>query len=603
MTRRVSAFGLAVLVSQVIVPLTALAEQQKPQTRTPERGADLLSIQFAVVSPDGTPIPDLRPDEVSIRIGGAARPIRSLQLISVQGKTSEASDVIVLPPPFGSNSFSGGGRTLVLAIDEDSFRPGREGPLRQATDALVANLGPDDRVALVTTPFGGIRLPFTTDHSRLTRSLSQVVGQASATETGSEMACRTRRTLEALSAFLETIGVREEPMTVMFVTSALAAPRRDAVSALAPGMCELQESLFRRVATAAGAARARFYVIRPGDAPDRGSSVQRETAIGSDNPVAGIEHLVGVTDGKLLALTGSSGTALARVALETSAYYLATVDTHRNDHNGRSQELDVRVARKGVELRSQPHISFATDPATAKLSRPSIRDMMTTLRVFRDLPLRAAGFPALAAEGQNIRIITLAEPIEPGTKLESLTAALFNQDGKLAGQWTATSEELQRTPVMGAMSASPGAYRLRVAAIDSTGRSGTADYDLTAEIVRSGPLRLSSLILGLSRGGRFSPKLQFTTEPLAIAYVELEGAPAGARVSATLEVSLTLNGPPIVSVPLSIETSADSRYAATGSVPIGAIPAGEYIVRAMVGLEGHPMTRVVRTLRKAVLAK
>jgi hypothetical protein len=152
------------------------------------------------------------------------------------------------------------------------------------------------------------------------------------------------------------------------------------------------------------------------------------------------------------------------------------------------------------------------------------------------------------------------------------------------------------------MSVPPGAYRLRVAAIDTTGRSGATDYDVVAEVVRSGPLKLSSLVLGLSRGGSFAPRLQFTTEPLAVAYVELEGAPAGARLSAGLEVAQSPNGPALVTVPLSIENTGENRYAATGAIPLGALPAGDYIVRAMIGLEGHPMTRVVRTIRKAVIA-
>ncbi len=37
---------------------------------------------------------------------------------------------------------------------------------------------------------------------------------------------------------------------------------------------------------------------------------------------------------------------------------------------------------------------------------------------------------------------------------------------------------------------------------------------------------------------------------------------------------------------------------ATGVVPIGTLPPGDYVVRAMIGLEGHAMTRVTRTLRK-----
>jgi hypothetical protein len=568
--------------------------------RTPERGADLISINFSVVSGDGTPVTDLKAEEVSIRIGSRTRPIRSLQYISVDNAAAMQSDDAEVPAPFGTNSSNAAGRTFVLAIDNDSFRPGSEAPLREAVNALLKGLRPADQMTVLTMPYGGIKVPFTTDRERVRTAVSQIVGQAPASQTGSELACRSRETLEALASYLETFAVREEPITMMVVTAALAAPRRDAVTARPPGMCELPENLYSRVSIAAGAARAQFYVIRPGDAANSGSALQRETNIGSDNPNAGIEHLVGVTEGKLLALTGSSGTAMSRVLRETSGYYLATVDTQSADRSGRTQQLAVRVSRHGLEVRSIPHITLTPlVRATSKVAEPSMRDMLGTMIIFRDLPLRAAGFTALAAEGEKIRVVTLAEPVEPAVKFESVAAGLFDNDGKLVAQWTATPAELQRTPVMGAMTAAPGGYRMRVAAIDTTGRSGTADYEIVVEIAKSGPLKISSLVLGLSRGGAFTPRLQFTSEPLAIAYVELEGAPAGARVSAQLEVAQTLNGQALVAVPLAIESAAANRYAATGSVPLGALPPGDYVVRAMIALEGQPMTRVVRTIRKA----
>ena len=582
------------------------AAQQSRQARTPERGADLHTIQFVAVAEDGTPITDLRPEEVKIRIGNRDRDVRSLQLITFDLPAGESIDI---PPPFGTNAVAAQGRTFALAIDQDSFRPGLEGPLRTAVDSLLSQLGPGDAVALLALPYGGVKVPFTSDRTQVQLAMSRLVGQAPANETANDLACRTGRTLEGLTSFLEGVGVRQESMTVVFFTSALAGPRRTVVRDMrlagdpqGSGMCELSENKFARVGTVAGAARARFYVVRPGDAADKGLAVQREGALGSDHPLAGIEHLAGVTRGKLLALTGSVGNALERVARENSAYYSASVDSEAGDFNAREQPLGVRVSRDGVEVRSAPSITFATDPSTAKFARPSMRDMMGTLRVFRDLPMRAAGFPALASEGQNVRVVVLAEPVEPDVKVESMMGALFDADGKVVAQWTATADELQRQPVMGAISAPAGAYRLRVAAIDSTGRAGTADYDVTAEVVRTGPLRLSSLVLGLSRGGGFVPRMQFINEPLAVAYVELEGAAAGSRLNAALEISETANGPALVSVPLALESAGENRYRAMGSVPMGALPPGDYVARAMIGLEGHPMTRVVRTFRKAVLA-
>ena len=578
--------------------------QQTRQTRTPERGADLISVQFAAVTDDGTPVADLRAEEVKIRIGGRDRAVRSLQLVTFD----EAGSGIDLPPPFGTNAISNAGRSFVVAIDEDSFRPGLEGILRDSVDGLLARLSPSDNVTLVTMPYGGVKVPFTTDHTRVKLAMSKVVGHAPANQTASDLACRTGRTLEALNAFLDTMGVQEGPTTMLFITAAMAAPRRTVMRDMratadpqGSGMCDLPPNLFERVGAGAGAARTRFYVIRPGDANDNGLQANRESAVGSDHPLAGIEHLVGVTEGKLLALTGSTGTAMDRVVRENAAYYVASVDAQPGDHSGRSQQLDVNVSRRGAEVRALPSITLVTDPATAKLSRPSLRDMMTTTRVFRDLPLRAGAFAALATEGEKIRVVVIAEPVETATKLEAAVAGLYDPDGKLVAQWTATPEDLARPTVMGAVSVPPGGYRVRVAAIDAEGRAGTADHEVVAEVVQSGPLKLSSLVLGLSRQGGFLPRLMFTNEPLALAYVDLE-APAGARLNAALEIAQTLNGPALVTVPLAIDATGPNRFKALGSVPVGALPPGDYIARAVVGLEGHPLTRVVRTVRKAAAA-
>jgi VWFA-related protein len=566
-----------------------------------------------MVTGDGSPVADLTAEDVTVRIGGRARAIRSLQLIQVVETLSIAAADPArgsLPAPFGTNTENERGRTVVLVIDDDSFRPGREAPLRDAVDLLIKRLNLQDRLALVTMPYGGMKVPFTTDHAKVRSAMSRLIGQAPAGETGSAFACRTARTLESLIAlFTNTLGVRDDPATVMFVTAGLAPPRRDAPMTMAPGMCELRSDLFSQVGVAAGAARAQFYIVQPGDLMRSSGSVQRENiagigTLGSDNPIEGMEHLAGVTGGKMLNLTSSAETALGRILRESSAYYVAAVDPQPSDRNGRSQQLEIRVKRAGVEVRARPQITFARPEPT--LGRPvglSPREMLATSMVYRDLPLRATAYTALEPDGKMMRVIAVAEPVEPDVELGSLVAALFDADGKLVSNWPATAAEMHRRPVFGAMAAPSGAYRMRVAAVDSTGRSGTADYDVAADVASSGPLTVSSIVLGLSREGSFAPRLQFTTEPVAIGYVELFGAPAGAHVSAGLEIATTLNGPPLVRVPLAIEPSGQNRYVAKGALPIGSLPAGDYLVRVLVALEGYPMTRVTRTLRKAAVTR
>ena len=84
---------------------------------------------------------------------------------------------------------------------------------------------------------------------------------------------------------------------------------------------------------------------------------------------------------------------------------------------------------------------------------------------------------------------------------------------------------LGRTPFTGP----GGSYRLRVAAIDSLGRMGTADYDFTAELSPAGSVKLSDILLGVARESGFTPVLAFGNEVVATAYLELYGAKAGAK--------------------------------------------------------------------------
>lgn len=592
-----------------IIATLLVATQPGVETRTrlqtsPERGAALVPVDFGAVTRDGQPVEDLTAAEVSIRIGGRQRKVRSLQRVIVAPQAASDAAAEPLPSPFGTNSESEIGRTVILIVEDDSFRAGRESVLRESVDGMVKGLSPRDRLSLVTLPYGSVKVPPTTDHGRVRTALSRVVGQASGRETGSDMACRTRTTLEALAGYLNTQGIRDTPLTIVFVSGGMAAPRRDAAAMMAPGMCELRRETFHEVGDAAGAARAQFYVVQPGDGVGSAGSVQRENIAGvgfkgSDNPVEGLEHLAGVTGGKMLNLTGSTEGALGRVLRESASHYVAAIDVEQGDRAGRSQELEVRVNRGGVEVRARQHIAFRRrETVNASALNPSPREMLSVTTVFRDLPLRASAYSALDADGQTLRVVTIAEPLDPGTKLGTLVAALFDRDGKAVAQWNATSEELMRSPVVGAMPAAPGAYRLRVAAIDTEGRAGTADYDVEAEIVQTGPLKISSVVLGLSREGRFVPKLLFGNEPVATAYLELYGPAAGTRISTAVEIARTMNGPALVAVPLAIDATGDGRYMAKGAVPIGALPPGDYVVRALVGLEGQAITRVTRTLRK-----
>jgi hypothetical protein len=324
-----------------------------------------LTVDFVAVQVDGTPVTDLQSSEVEVRINDRVRIVRSLRRVSTAPAPAPARSpgaggsiapdaAIRVPPPYGTNDSVAVGRNFVLVVDQESFGAQYDQLLRNAVEGLVAQLTPADQTMVVALPFGGVKVRFTSEPARIRLAMAGVSGQGSRNETGSELACRTRRFLESLNGFLKDQGGRRPPLTVVLFTAGLAAPRRDAPMALAPGMCELLVNDFRRITVSASAVRANFYVIQPADigmsAASWRESIGGAGYLGSDNPLEGIEHLTGVTGAARLPLDATGTGSLLRVARESSAYYEAELEPVRGEVFGRNRSLGVRVGRRGVTV-------------------------------------------------------------------------------------------------------------------------------------------------------------------------------------------------------------------------------------------------------------
>ena len=103
--------------------------------------------------------------------------------------------------------------------------------------------------------------------------------------------------------------------------------------------------------------------------------------------------------------------------------------------------------------------------------------------------------------------------------------------------------------------------------------------EIDAGLTQVGELSLGSLLLSASRDGVSSLQLEFGSELTARASFDIYGGTEGQRLSATLEVSRTLDGPAMATVPLALSRADDSRVVATGTVPLGALAPGDYVVR------------------------
>jgi hypothetical protein len=587
-----------------VVLAAALAAAAPAQNAPTAGNPQVLTIDFVAFGPTGTPVLDLRPEEVSVRIGARDRAVRGLEVVRLAASADEE-----IPPPFASSTLMRPrNRSMVIVLDDESVRPGREGAFRPAVGRLLASLAPSDRVAVVTMPLGGIRLDFTTDHVKAREVFNSLGGKAPRRVNSSEFACRSRRTLEMLAGLLQNLGATEGPTAVVFVSSSLSGPTRDAptttivggrVASIGAGQCEIVADKFEEVGIAAAAARATFHVLQPEDQIIAPGTVAAGDLAGSTiaEVAAGLEHLAGVTGSELLRLSGEAGDTIERILRHSSTYYLATIESDAGDRG--VTRLEIRTTRPDVTVRARPRIALTRpSPEAGRKSAVTPRDMLRQARPYREFALRALAFVSSNPGDARLRVIAVAEA-EPSARLNALAVGLFDGGGKLIGQWTAQPEELTGSTVMAAMLAPPGRYRLRVAATDEGGRAATADYDLHAVLERAGPIRMSGLVLGVSREGTFFPRMIFSTEPTAIAQVELLDLPRGAMPSGRLEIARSLNGPAIASMPAAITPTEDaSRAMLTAVIPLGALPAGDYVIRAIVSSPDGPSGRVVRTLRK-----
>jgi len=214
--------------------------------------------------------------------------------------------------------------------------------------------------------------------------------------------------------------------------------------------------------------------------------------------------------------------------------------------------------------------------------------------------MRAAAFTSRST-GDEVKVVALFEELEPGAAITAASIGLFDEKNTLKKQWTAQAADLARHPVMAALTAAPGTYRMRVAAVDASGRAGTADYELEAQVPRADPLKLSALVLGTQQQGTgFMPRLEFTAEPIAIGLLEIYGVPSGKTVTVDLDVTTSIEGSSIATAQTTVSPgSAEDMRVAFGAFSIAGLAPGDYLMRAVVNLDGKPVGKVVRTLRKS----
>jgi hypothetical protein len=487
-----------------------------------------------------------------------------------------------------------------MLIDNDSIAPGREGQMKEAIAQLVNELSSGDLIGVLTTQ-AELNITPTDDIAKVKVAIDQMLGKAPTTESDADAQCRTVHVLRDLGTMISLAGAT--PTTLLVFSGGLTMPenkivnigqrnRTPVVGSSAPSTattdaCPVRPEDFTNIGSLAATANVDLYVFELTEAMVNRSSMQD----------AGIESLAGATAGEFTRLTGNPQQAIARLLRETSTYYTLTFEPDASDRAGQMLRVDLKSAREKVKVRARPAIDLPKVNA-AKNMLP--KDMLRTAAEYRDLPLRTAAYPAPTAGSPDVTVLAMFESID-GATLASASVGLFDEKNTLKKQWTAKPEELAARPTMAALPAPAGTYRVRVAAIDAAGRMGTADYQVEAQVPRADPLTLSALVLGTQTPGGFAPRLDFTQESIAIGMVQIYGVPKGGTIKVDLDVAATPDGTSLATADTTVAQSkaADDQRVAYGGFSIETLPPGDYLMRAVVSLDGKPVGKVVRTLRKS----
>jgi hypothetical protein len=559
-----------------------------------------------VVTRDGQPVTDLKPGDLSLRVDGKPRDVKGLELVQPNASAPPAAaapavTVSTLPAPFTTNSAATpapkGTREILMAVDDEGIGSGREQPIRDAVKSLIEKLSPGDRVGVIAMKQGGLNLPPNTNHAAVIEALPRLITTGSASESEADLACRTKVMLGSLHGFLRDGGPER---SVVFVSAGMVPPSMDSVKRLSSARdvqidnvaCEIRPDDYDALGRTALTSASQLFVV----------AYIEGVANGANRRVGqtGLESIAGVTGAEYIVLSGSPDVPGTRISKTAGIYYLADVE----GSTAGARRVDAQVARDGVRVAARPVAASAAPGAALVGKAVTPKEMIATSAVFRDLPLRSAAYvsrlpsPDPKQPSKDLKVMVLFEPETAGTKLTGGIVGFFNQAGKLVAQWTGRPEELARAPVTAALTIPPGSYRMRVAATADS-KAGTTDTQVDVQLDDLAPLKIGDMILGGSQGG-FVPKLAFTSQDAAaVGLFEIYGVTKDTKLDVTFEIvkdektELLGTGPGTVA-----NGPGEDARIVYGGFGLSPVEPGDYLLRAVVTIDGKKAGMVTKTIRK-----
>ena len=648
------AFLSGLVVMSVVGPCTLTLHAQSDQAPVFRSGVEVMEVDVTVVDAKGMPVRDLRAPEFTVTVDGQPRRVISAEFIS-EGNASPAATTVARDPYVSNNTDRRPGRLIMLVIDRNNIETHT---LRAATAALkhfVSTIAPDDRLSLVTVPPPGPSVDFTTNHALVLDAISRIVGsddpmvsqfnisdyEAISFENRSNPIVTQRllfracgdtdaNTMSPCDRDVEqealTIAAHIRQMTSSSVSgyAALLKNLRDvegpkSMIILSEGlMLEGSQGEASALATLAAEARVSINVLMFSQTPGNASQARISETLSQDRDLreAGLETLAARSRGSLFRVITNPQFIFDRLRNEISAHYMLGVEPAERDRDGRPHQIRVQVGRQNVQVRARRQVQYT------KLTPNTWSRDVVMGRVLRspaantELPMRLSTYTFRDAAPNKVKLILAAE-IDPESMDKELDLAIgfaiFDETGKpvLSGQerkiYSANSDLPIRYEL--AVGVDPGTYRVRLAAVDMAGKSGSVERPVPAFGMSNHEFSIGDLILSSVREGRGNdlraPVVLKVADGQLATYTEMYTNKPGALddTKVVFEIADTADGPALQTSASDIRERTDQTMRqALAVVPVGALPPGRYVARAMfskgeksVGTLTRPVEVVART--------
>ena len=407
-----------------------------------------------------------------------------------------------------------------------------------------------------------------------------------------------QQSMGALRVLLGGLQEIDGPKTLLLISEGLIAEEQQLGLAAAAAA---RVTIHALLIDSAGYQGASTFGISPTPTRDR---VVREQ---------GLRLLSSQAGGGLFRIVGMSGAAFQRLGRELSGYYVLGVETDPRDQDGRPHQIRVEVRRSGTTVRARQQFQVSADRPLQRTRKSDAELLAQALRApfpIADLPLRLATYAHHDAATSKVRVRLAAEieRADEGSSELGIGVTLIDPEGRVAVD---AIERSTLAPVGGetgrllkyvrSFVVEPGTYTLRVAAIDGRGRLGSVEREVHAWEMSGEPLAVGDLIVDNAPGQPGEPiepgvDVRLDTGRLA-AYLELYAADPGSFQSTqvAIEVAEQESGPALTAIAATLQEMTNSRHQAASAVlPVGQLPAGPYVARAIISLSGAVVGKLVR---------